>query len=88
MVRCANLYFPDFHSFLGYPLIFSAGFGCEIGYYDNDKFANKIDRVRDSTHNIFKFLGLPVARLPCPGASGDGVRRGFQEVMPPWPEDI
>jgi hypothetical protein len=63
-------------------VIFGAGFSGEIGYYDNDKFANKIDRVRDSAHNMFQFLGLPVAHLSCPDASGAGVRRGCNEIIP------
>ncbi|MBU4233492.1 MAG: hypothetical protein KKD99_06380 [Proteobacteria bacterium] len=83
-----NLHFSGCHLFLGCRLIFRAGFPCEIGYYDNDKFANKIDRFGDSIHNELKLFGFPVAHVPCPGAALAGVRRGCKEVMPPWPEDI
>jgi hypothetical protein len=69
-------------------VISRAGFISGIGYYDNDKFANKIDRIRDSIHNKFKLLGLPVSPVPFPGPPAVRVRRGHQEVMPLWPEDI
>jgi hypothetical protein len=64
---------------------FLAGFSREIGYYNNDKLVLKIDRVRDSIHNGLKLFGLPVPRVPSPGAAVAGVGKGLQGVMPRWP---
>ena len=69
-------------------LILRAGFPSEIGYYNNDEFANQIDRFGDSIHNGLKLFGFPIPQFPFPGAPLAGVRRGHKKVMPPWPEDI
>jgi hypothetical protein len=82
LVRSEKPFFSGAHLFLGHPLIFGAGFPGEIGYNVNDKFANKIDRLGDSIHNVPKLLGLPVSQVSCPGAVLAGVRRGAQVVMP------
>jgi hypothetical protein len=57
-------------------------------YSDDDKFANTIDRVRDTIHDTGKLPGLPVPHVPFPRVPGVGVRRGHKEVMPPWPKEF
>jgi hypothetical protein len=63
-------------------------FPWRLVYYNNDKFVIKIDRVRDTIHDTGKLPGLPVPHVPFPGAPFVRVRRGHQEVMPPWPKEF